>query len=82
MVLEVDDPQRGDRSTQNYTGHAPRNAESTSTSFPADNASRALTACIEVALNDNGVNCGLPVSSQIVGGWEVNKFCVVAKGTG
>jgi hypothetical protein len=67
---------------RDYTGHAPRNAKSTSTSFPADNAFHALTACIEVALNDNGVNCDLPVGSQVVGGCEVKKFCVVAEGTG
>jgi hypothetical protein len=63
-----------------YTGHAPRNAESTSTSFPTDNTSRALTAYIEVALNDNGVNCDLSVGSQVVGGWEVKDVLCCREG--
>jgi len=27
-----------------------------------------------VALNDNGVNCDLPVGRQVVGGWESRSF--------
>jgi hypothetical protein len=52
-----------------YREHAPRSIESTSTSLQAEDASRFLTA-YEVALNDNGVNCGPLVGSQVVGGWE------------
>lgn len=57
-----------------YTEHAPRSTESTSTSFPADDASHSLTACIEVALNDNSVNCDLAVDNQTAGGWESGSF--------